>query len=292
MTTRASKYLATWLLMALLCALPAWAGDDGDADVPPLRPTLSMFTVGVGHASTYDSYVSPLNHGGLGLSMGYEAMRATRFNPQHWLWQLAVGAEYDYTGNPAGNRHLHLLAGNFTFDMQHRWRDVGMQRLDLAVGPMMQLRGGVIYNPANSNNVVSVLARGSVGVTGMATYNTRCWRLPVTLRYQLQLPVLGVFFSPEYDESYYEIYLGNTRNLAHVGWWGNRLDMNHYLGADVHLGSTIVRVGYQCQFERSHVSNLHVHNVTHSLVVGIGGEFIGLGRKPRLADRDIVSPLY
>jgi len=103
----------------------------------------------------------------------------------------------------------------------------------------------------------------------MAWFNTRLGQLPVTLLYQVQLPVTGVFFAPEYDESYYEIYLGNHKNLAHLGWWGNRLDMTHYLGADFNLGKTTLRVGYRSRMEHWTVNNLHVHDFTHSLVLGI-----------------------
>jgi len=291
--TRTSKIVVLATLLMSLLSLPAWAGGDDDAvRDTPLRPTLSMFTADVGWGSVYDSYLAPLAYDGLNLSLGYEAMRAASFSPHDWLWQATVAVDYDNIRNPAGNNHTHLLMGDLVVDLQHRWHGVDGTPVDAWAGPMMQVRGGVIYNPSNSNNTVSAQLRASVGVTGMAAHNTRLWRVPMTLRYQLQLPVLGVFFAPEYDESYYEIYLGNHRNLAHVGWWGNRLDMSHYLGADLHLGSTIVRVGYRCRVERSWVNNLHVHNVSHSVVLGIGGEFLGLGRKPRLADRQIISPLY
>jgi len=294
--TRASDIASALISALLLClvALPARAASDGDdADPSPLRPTLSMFTLDVGYASIHDSYLTPVTYSGLDLAVGYEAMRAAWFNPHQWLWQLSTTVDYNYTDNPAGNNSMHLLAGDVTADVQRRWRNVRSTGLDLSAGPMAQLRAGLVYNPANSNNTVSVIARASVGVTGMATYNTRlARRLPVTLRYQAALPVLGVFFAPDYDESYYEIYLGNRHNLAHLGWWGNRLDMTHYLGADLHLGSTIVRLGYRCRLERSWQDGLHVHNVGHSLVVGIGGEFLGLSRKPQLRDREIVSPLY
>ena len=83
------------------------------------------------------------------------------------------------------------------------------------------------------------------------------------------MPALGAFFAPEYDESYYEIYLGNHRNLAHLGWWGNRFDMANYLGADFHLGKTVLRLGYRARLEHWSVNHLKVHDVTHSLVLGI-----------------------
>lgn len=229
---------------------------------------VSIFTVDAGYASIHDSYLTPITYDGMDLAMQYEAMRSIRDN--QWLWQLQVGADYNYVENDAQNNELHKLMGDITFDMQRQWRQLIAHKINVSVGPMTQLRAGIIYNDANSNNPVSVRAHWNVGVTGMATMDTRMWRLPVTLRYQAQLPALGVFFAPEYDESYYEIYLGNHRNLAHLGWWGNRLDMTHYLGADLHLGKTTLRLGYRTRMEHWSVNHLKVHDVTHSFVLGIG----------------------
>ena len=231
---------------------------------------VSMFTVDAGYASIHDTYLTPVTYEGLDLGMGYEAMRSLGSTRHKWLWQLQVGADFNYVENNAQNNDLNKLMGEITFNMQRWWRGVGDGRLDLSVGPMTQLRAGMVYDEVNSNNPVTVRAHWSVGLTGMAKWNTRMWRTPVTLRYQAQLPALGVFFAPEYDESYYEIYLGNHRNLAHFGWWGNRFDMTNYLGADLHFGGTTLRVGYRARLEHWNVNNLKVHDVTHSLVVGIG----------------------
>jgi hypothetical protein len=239
-------------------------------DTTDVQPSVSMFTIDAGYASIHDSYLTPITYGGFDLAMGYEAMRPTK---RHWLWQLQVGADYNNVENDARNNTLHKLMGDITFDMQRQWKGALAHRVDLSVGPMTQLRAGILYNPVASNNTVTVRAHWNLGVTGMASLNTRFWRLPVTLLYQAQLPVVGVFFAPEYDESYYEIYLGNHRNLAHLGWWGNRLDMTHYLGADLHLGGTTLRIGYRNRLEHWNVNGLKVHDVSHSLVLGIGTSF-------------------
>ena len=231
---------------------------------------LSMFTVDAGYASVHDTYLTPVTYEGLDLGMAYEAMRSMQSTGDKWLWQLQVGADFNYVENHVGNNDLDKLMGDITFDMQRQWKEVIAHRVDLSVGPMTQLRAGMVYDEVNSNNPVTVRAHWGVGLTGMDKWNTRVWRTPVTLRYQAQVPALGVFFAPEYDESYYEIYLGNHRNLAHLGWWGNRFDMTNYLGADLHFGSTTLRLGYRARLEHWNVNNLKVHDVTHSLVIGIG----------------------
>ena len=247
------------LLYIFCCFLSVTAG--------AAQERLSMLTIDMGYASVHDSYLTPITYDGLDLGIGFEAMRSIRNDK--WLWQLQVGADYNYVENKAQNNELHKVMGDITFDMQRRWRELIAHRVDVSVGPMTQLRAGIIYNDVNSNNPVSVRAFWNVGVSAMASMPTRLWRLPVTLRYQVQLPVAGVFFAPEYDESYYEIYLGNRRNLAHLGWWGNRLYMSHYMGADLHLGKTTMRLGYRARLEDWTVNHLKVHDVTHAFVLGV-----------------------
>lgn len=227
----------------------------------------TVLMVDAGYAAVHDSYLTPITYDGLDLGLSIEATRPLRQG--RWLWQLGVGADYNYVENPAQNNDLHKLMGDIAYSMQRTWKGVLSPKLNLAAGPMAQVRAGIVYDAVNSNNPVTVRAHANLGAAAMAWFNTRLGRKPVTLRYQLQVPVMGVFFAPEYDESYYEIYLGNHRNLAHLGWWGNRLDMTHYLGADFKMGKRQLRLGYRARLEHWTVNHLHVHDVSHALVLGL-----------------------
>ena len=250
------KIKTIYAILLIICALSAVG-----------QERVSMVMVDGGYASVHDSYLTPITYDGLDLGLSVEVMRPVRHDT--WLWQLQVGGDYNYVENDARNNELHKVMGDISFNMQRQW-NVSMKRpLRLSVGPMTQLRAGIVYDAVNSNNPVTVRAHWNVGAAGMAAMDTRLWRVPLTLRYQVQLPVAGVFFAPEYDESYYEIYLGNHKNLAHVGWWGNRFDITNYLGADLHLGGTVLRLGYRNRLERWSVNHLKVHDVTHSLVLGL-----------------------
>ena len=251
-----------------------------DADTTSVaRPVLSMFTFDVGRASVLDTYISTVNYTGLNLRLGYSAMQATGFSPEKWVRHLELGVEYYNVKNMVRNRVLHTLMLDSRWSLMRRWRDV-LPGLQLMGGGMAQLRGGVIYKGSNSNNVCSVKAHISLGVAGTASYACHIGRLPITLSYQMSLPVVGVFYSPDYDESYYEIYVGNRKGLVHPGWWGNRFDMNNLVAADLHLGNTILRLGYRNRIERSWVNNLNTHITTHAFVIGLGGNFLSLGSKP------------
>ena len=251
----------------LLCCSLSVAAKPADTPESSMLFNQSVLMLDAGYASIHDSYLTPITYDGLDLGLSIEATRWV--NHYRWLWQLGVGADYNYVENNAKNNELHKVMGDISFNMQHAWMGVLHSRLGFSAGPMAQLRAGIVYDAVNSNNPVTVRAHANLGATGMAWFNTHLGRLPVTLRYQAQLPVVGVFFAPEYDESYYEIYLGNHKNLAHLGWWGNRFDMTNYLGADLYVRKVTLRIGYRNRLEHWSVNNLNVHDFTHALVFGI-----------------------
>lgn len=264
----------------------------GNESEKPLRPVASMFSAQYGHATELDSYISPVKYGGHAVALAYEAQQATGFNPQRWTRQLSIEADYSYTHNPAGNHEAHALMVDARWALMHRWKDVITPNLTLQLGGETQLRGGVLYNAHNSNNVVSARIHWNVGLMGQAIYNTHIKSLPITLRYQASLPVAGAFFSPDYDEAYYEIYLGNRSNLAHFGWWGNRFDIDHMLSADLHLGNTILRVGYRNRINTSWTNDINTRSIAHYLVIGIGGEFLCVSPKKAKVNNNLISSMY
>ncbi len=266
--------------------LVAWSAmcaraQDTVPDPKPLRPVAAMFQVQYGHAAVTDTYLSPLKYTGHAIALRYEAQQATEFSPKKWTRLLRFGVDYDYTHNPAGNHNMHTLMVDAAWALMHRWSNVATQGLQLQLGGETQFRGGAAYNAYNSNNVVSAHIHWNIGVMAQAIYNTHIKRMPLTLRYQALLPVAGAFFAPDYDEAYYEIYLGNHKNLAHLGWWGNRFDLDHTLAADFHLGNTIVSIGYRNRINKSWINGIDTRNIAHMIVLGIGGEFMNLGAKSR-----------
>ncbi len=279
------------VILPLLCLL-SLTGLAAEADsVAPLRPVASMFTAEVGRSSVLDTYLTPIVYSGPHIALGYSATQATGFAPDRWVRQLAVGVDYAPAENPVGNRTLHALMVEGRWSLMRRWQGWS-PGVRLLLGGNTRLRGGAVYNPSGSNNVVSARIHWSVGAAGMIVWNTRLGRAPLTVSYALSLPLIGAYFSPEYDESYYEIYLGNRRHLAHFGWWGNRFDIDHSLSVDFHLGATTLRVGYRGSNERSWASNIDTRLTTHALVIGVGGEVLSLSRKGVNPKARIISALY
>lgn len=264
-----------------------------DTDSTVLRPVTSIVSVSGGGSHLLDTYLSPLHNSGLHLGLAWEHFQATGFSPDNWVRQLELSASYERNNSPAGNHHFHSVTGQARWSLMRRWKGVLTPELQLMAGGQTALHGGIIYAPQNSNNVVSARVQWNVGLSAMAAYNFKIKRLPVTLSYQASVPVAGVFYSPEYGESYYEMYVGNHSGLVHFGWWGNRFDMENMVAADLHLGSTVLRIGYRNRFSTSWVSNLSTRERYHAVVIGLGGDILSLGyRKSLPRDARIVSPLY
>ena len=136
-----------------------------------------------------------------------------------------------------------------------------------------------LYNLRNSNNPATAKAAIDLGATAMASYHFYISRLPVTLRYQVSLPVIGTFFSPEFGQSYYEMFgIGNCSGI----------DVRNYISVDLHVGKRALRLGYRQVMRTTHINSIDTQVLTHTFVLGISGEIF----RAAPSDRRIVSVYY
>lgn len=282
-------------LLTILFALAALTGraqSSAPADtIPPLRPVTSAYMLEIGSSSVADSYLSPITFRGWSAAFAYERMQAMKFDPDNWVMQLNTRVELDRGRNRADNATTWRIDGSFSWGMLHRWRP--LPGLTVAAGASTGIDVGCLYNNRNGNNPASAKLAWTVNATAYAAYNLNVFHIPVTLRYQPTLPLAGIFFSPEYDELYYEIYLGNHDGLVHFAWPGNRFAMTNLLTADIHFGATSLRLGYRGYTFSSKANNLVTNIHTHSFVIGISGEWLSLSRRHDLSrDARIISALY
>ncbi|MDE7452750.1 MAG: DUF3316 domain-containing protein, partial [Paramuribaculum sp.] len=171
-----------------------------------LRPVTASYTVGSGSSHLADTYLSPINYNGWSTSLNYDRWQAMKFNPEAWVMNLSFGFDIDRVLNQSGNAVMWSAGVRASWGMLHRWNVA--KGLKLGIGPAVNLDLGCLYLDRNSNNPVAAKAAFTVGASAYAAYNFRLRRLPVTLMWQPSLPVVGAFFSPDYGELYYEIYLG------------------------------------------------------------------------------------
>ena len=280
----------TRLLSSILCVMlsaMAFAQDEPTT----LRPVTSSYTYEIGGATLANTYLTPLKYKGWDMALNYERMQAMKFNPEKWVMRLTAGIDLNRTDNPAKNATMWRLVADFSWGMTYRFKLP--HNITLAGGGSTSLDLGCVYNARNGNNPVAVEAAWTVNLTGYASWNVKIGRLPVTLRYQPTIPLTGVFFSPDYGELFYEIYLGNHSGLAHCAWWGNYFRMENLVTADMHLGGTSLRVGFRNNILSTSINDITTRTITYSAVIGVTTEWISLNPS-RKADNNarIISALY
>lgn len=284
-------------LIALAACLTSSASGAATADTESLpadsvlRPVNSHFTLSVGRASIINTYLTPLRYHGSSGRVGYDRSQAFRHCPDRLIHTLDLGMEVGRTDNPAMTNRLWRLSGDFTAGLLYRWRLP--YSVTLAAGTSSSVNLGVVYSPRNGNNPVAVEASATVNATAAAMWHGSLLGRRVTVTYRPTLPVVGVFFSPDYGELFYEISLGNHAGLAHLAWWPTYFRMTNLLTADIMLGATEVRLGFRSDILSTRVNNITTRVATAEGVVGLGGDWLSLNPRRSLSPQArIISATY
>ncbi len=280
------------ILLASICALASTAAESPDS-LRPYRPVVSAYTLAIGSAHICNTYLTPLHYTGLTGRLHYERLQAMAFNPERAVMQLDIDIEADRTRNPARNATMTGLELRFAWAMMRRHSIASVPGLSLYWGGYTELGGGALLLTRNGNNPAQAIGAWTIGATGAAVFNTTISRLPVTFRYQARMPLTGAFFSPDYGELYYEIYLGNRSGLVHAAWLGSYFRIDNLLTADLHLGNTVLRVGYTCDIFSSKCNNIVSRDISHSFVLGVATEWLSIGRSRGIdSHARIISAIY
>lgn len=286
-----NRLLATILLVFSFSIGAKAVGTEGGDSVEILRPVFSAYTLNAGSAHRADTYLSPIKYSGWSVGFGYERLQAMKFDPERWIMGLKIDVAAERTLNVSGNAAMWYVGVDASWGMMRRWRLP--DSFSAGIGPAIALNGGCLYLARNGNNPASARASVNFAATGYAAWSGRLLNVPVIVRYEAMLPVIGAFFSPDYGELYYEIYLGNHSGLAHAAWWGNFFRYNHQLTADLRFGATSLRLGYRGEIFSTKVNDIVTRAFVHSAVVGVSGEWLSLNPRGRLSDEaKIISATY
>ena len=233
--------------------------------------------VGIGGTNVLDTYLSIEHFTGPGLSFlsTIERQREGR------CWSTVMEHEANLSALKDRRDEKSELEGayNFYWGRLREWRLMD-GRLRLQAGGVGNLSLGFIYNTSNSNNPAQARAHLNLMPTGVAAYRFTLFKKQWVARYELNLPLCGIQFSPNYGQSYYEIF--NRGNYDHnvvltsfvtAPEWRNLLTIDAELSRHVTL-----RIGYLGNIQQSKVNNLKQHIWTHRFLIGITKRFSILPR--------------
>mgnify|MGYP004508155901 CR=1 FL=1 len=287
---RIFKLIVAVLCVCLSTAVSAHDGNATDsiahaAKGQPLRTNALM--IGVGTNNMLDTYLSPEKYRGIDLRFISHTRRERDGSP--WMQQLQHEGNIAYADNRSGNGGE--MAGGYTFrySLLRKW-DVSLWHhpLRLIAGGTAAANAGFIYNVRNGNNPanarLSLQVEPTIGfdypigrashTRGINFNHESCARFPIVLHYEASVPMFGIMFSPNYGQSYYEIFnRGNYDHNCVPTTFGSTPSLRQMLTVDLRLAHTTWRIGYLGTYEQSHVNNLKTHIYTHSLVIGVVKRF-------------------
>lgn len=240
------------------------------------RPVTAAYSFEAGWAHLANTYLSPIHYHGWHLGLDYRRYQAMGFNPENWVMELAANASADRGQTQSKASTMWNFTLDLSWGMMRKFRPI--ENLTWGIGPGIELDAGALYCPRGGNNPASGKAALTIDAMAYAQYRTHLGKIPVSLTYRPTLPLIGAFFSPDYGQLYYEIYLGDRSGLTHCAWPGNRFVLDNLVTADFHFGATALRVGYHGRIFSSKVNDIVSNAFTHAIVLGVSCDFLTLKR--------------
>lgn len=243
------------------------APEQEDFPIEESRPVTSIYSIELGGARDLSTYLSPLYYEGLDIAVSGSWTKTFNRWPEHCVMRFEGAIDFQDMLNPAKTARMYGLTGRFGWGLS--WRQRLARSWQVTAGPMIDIYGGALYLARNGNNPVSAIASAGIDLAGSVSWRGRLGRVPIEVADEVRIPTLSAFFCPGYGESYYEIYLGNHKGLAHCGWWGNAFGIDNLLSVKFNFGRTGMLVGYRFDLRTFKANSLETQIMRNAFVIGV-----------------------
>jgi hypothetical protein len=257
------KFLLSFVLSAALWNIAA--------QEKPLPVTYQSEMLGLGTASLYDTYLSPLPYSGLNISLLTEQIKMTKWENGRIALQHLLSIDGSLTLNPSGTAAMYSGLLNYDFGAFYRFRPA--PHFQIFAGAQLDVLGGALYNTRNGNNPINLKLHFNLNASAIAAYRFRIWKQPIQLRYQVNLPVAGLFFSPEYGQSYYEIGMGSSPAYLYYGTWANQFIIKNLFSVEAPINNFSLRLSYVNCYQETRINQLETRLVSNTFYLGFSQYF-------------------
>ena len=238
-----------------------------DTSIKEGRPITSVYSIEIGGSRDLSTYLSPLYYTGMDYAVSGSWTKTFNHWPERCMMRFEAAVDFQNMLNPAKTAAMYGLTGRFNWGLS--WRHQFLTDWRLTVGPMIDLYGGALYQTRNGNNPVAAIASAGLDIAASLSRKFRIGRMPVEVSDEIRIPTLSAFFCPQYGESYYEIYLGNHKGLAHFVWCGNASGIDNLISFKMNFGRTGMLIGYRFDLRTFRANSLETQIMRNAFVIGI-----------------------
>ena len=226
------------------------------------------YMAGFGTTHSLDTYLTPEHFSGGGFTYLYIG---EHYQPEK-RWSSMMEHEVDFSITEDRSGSISMLEGNYYiyWGKYYNWRLID-DKLRLQAGGLVNGNIGALYAMLSSNNPVQARLSMNIMPSAVATYDLRLGRTRFSLRYEADLHLAGLMFSPNYGQSYYEIFArGDYDHNVVPTTFISAPTMRQIFTIDWHTGKKWnLRVGYLGNYQQAQVNNLKQHVYTHRVLIGI-----------------------
>lgn len=240
----------------------------------------SSYQVGFGTTNILDTYLSQEKFSGSGITFLTisERMKAkdpdgnNEEAPLYPAWSTVIQNQIHLASasDRADDESIMEGAYNFYLGRYRSWQFMD-NKLHLKVGGLANFGLGFIYDTSNTNNPAQARLSLQLMPSAIGTYTFTLFKREAAFRYELDLPLLGLAFSPNYGQSYYEIFsLGNyDHNVVPTTFVSQPTFRQQITLSYSFWKRTQLTIGYLGDYQQLSVNNLKQHILSNHLMLGI-----------------------